>query len=133
MTGSQGLPDISELSIWRLVESLNAELRSINCNVSVSILKNNIYRTEFLYCGNNVWRLDSPQRRYTVRNPTLDYLLEKYARLQDSNFNNAVGDHALYDTEEDYVKASQRYVQENRQKFLLGLASSLLNALLSLK
>jgi len=120
---------MTEERIGKLIDSIIAILRkNANDKGAVLVLKNEEYKAEFLLTSKGAWILKSPLRTYTKNSPTIDYLLEKYARLEDPNFNDKVGDHALYDTEEDYVKASQRYVQKNRSKFLRGFEDALQKA-----
>ena len=130
--------DALTVGVWKLIRGLDAKLKVLNSGatnlkVTVSVLRNKDYSADFRFCGDNNWWLRSPQRNYRVEDPSLDYLLEKYARLMDPDFNKNVGDHALYDTEEDYVKASQRYVQSNRDKFLQGFIGCLEKVVNSLK
>ncbi len=124
MAKGQGHFSDLEHHVWRLIMALDADLKRIRQSKSVAsvvVLSNKEYKAEFSFLGDNIWSLDSPTRSYKIKDPSLDYLLEKYARLQDQNFNNMIGDQSLYDTTEDYVKASQRYVQSHRGEFLRGL------------
>ncbi|OGN04169.1 MAG: hypothetical protein A3B99_00180 [Candidatus Yanofskybacteria bacterium RIFCSPHIGHO2_02_FULL_44_12b] len=117
-----------EARAWRLILALDRVHRSKNLPFT-TVFRNLSFQASFIFCGDNKWLLSSPHRSYEVVDPSLDYLLEKYARLMDPDFRSTVGDYSLYDTEEDYVKTSQRYVQAHRDRLLTGFIHCLRSAL----
>ena len=122
--------EATEKRIWRLIVMLDGKMRLTgNKSRAVPVLYNRDYDAEFSFCGNNNWILTSPIHGHKVHNPSIDYLLEKYVRLEHANFNRMVGNYVLYDAEGEYIEATRNYIKSNRQIFIEGFIERLEKAI----